>query len=271
MASCPLRERPYPAAAMIETMNRRKSYRKGPVLLRGTQIPSQTTDEGLLSPHDGTDWLHADPWRVMRIQTEFVAGFDALAELGPTISVFGSARTQPQEPAYALAEQIGAGLARAGYAVMTGGGPGMMEAANKGAHQAGGVAVGLGIELPQEQGMNDYVDLGVSFRYFFARKTMFIKYSDGFVVMPGGFGTLDELFEAVTLVQTRKVSSFPVVLVGRRFWSGLVDWLRTHLVEAGTISAQDVDLLQVVDDAQEAVRAVVTGAQHVHASMTGRG
>ena len=147
----------------------------------------------------------------------------------------------------------------------------MMEAANKGAHQAGGVAVGLGIELPQEQGMNDYVDLGVSFRYFFARKTMFIKYSDGFVVMPGGFGTLDELFEAVTLVQTRKVSSFPVVLVGRRFWSGLVDWLRTHLVEAGTISAQDVDLLQVVDDAQEAVRAVVTGAQHVHASMTGRG
>ena len=126
MASCPLRERPYPAAAMIETMNRRKSYRKGPVLLRGTQIPSQTTDEGLLSPHDGTDWLHADPWRVMRIQTEFVAGFDALAELGPTISVFGSARTQPQEPAYALAEQIGAGLARAGYAVMTGGGPGMM-------------------------------------------------------------------------------------------------------------------------------------------------
>ena len=252
-------------------MSTRESYRKGPVVLRGTQIPTQTTDARLLSSDADADWLHADPWRVMRIQAEFVEGFGALAELGSAISVFGSARTKPEDPTYRMAMEVGAGLARAGYAVITGGGPGMMEAANRGCHEAGGTSVGLGIELPHEQGMNEYVDLGVNFRYFFARKTMFVKYSDGFVVMPGGMGTLDELFEALTLVQTRKVSSFPVVLVGRRFWSGLVDWLRTHLVEAGTISAQDVDLLQVVDDAQEAVRAVVTGAQHVHASMTGRG
>ena len=188
------------------------------MLLRGDQIPTQTTDTRLLSGGNGADWLHKDPWRVMRIQAEFIEGFGALAELGPAISVFGSARTAPSDPHYALAEGIGAGIARAGYAVITGGGPGMMEAANKGAREAGGVSVGLGIELPREQGMNDYVDLGVHFRYFFARKTMFVKYSDGFVVMPGGFGTLDELFEALTLVQTRKVLGFPVVLVGSGFW-----------------------------------------------------
>ena len=249
----------------------KRVYQRGPVILRGRAIPKETSDTRLLSTPEEVDWLHEDPWRVMRIQAEFVEGFGALSELGPAISVFGSARIEENTAYWLQAYRIGELLAQHEHAVITGGGPGAMEAANKGAWDAGGTSVGLGIELPQEQGMNDYVDLGVSFRYFFARKTMFIKYSDGFVVMPGGFGTLDELFEAVTLVQTRKVSSFPVVLVGRRFWSGLVDWLRTHLVEAGTISAQDVDLLQVVDDAQEAVRAVVTGAQHVHASMTGRG
>ena len=214
-------------------MTTRETYRKGPVLLRGTQIPSQTTDAHLLSAAEDADWLHSDPWRVMRIQAEFVEGFGALAELGAAISVFGSARTRPDDPAYALAEGIGAGIARAGYAVITGGGPGMMEAANKGAHRAGGVSVGLGIELPHEQGMNDFVDLGINFRYFFARKTMFVKYSDGFVVMPGGFGTLDELFEALTLVQTGKVEGFPVVLVGREFWGGLLEWVRGALPGPG--------------------------------------
>ncbi|VEG27224.1 LOG family protein [Actinomyces howellii] len=243
----------------------RETYRKGPVLLRGTQIPEQTTDARLLDRRGDTDWLHSDPWRVLRIQSEFVEGFGALAELGPAISVFGSARTPASDPAYALAEQVGAGLARSGYAVMTGGGPGMMEAANKGAHEAGGVSVGLGIELPHEQGMNEYVDLGVNFRYFFARKTMFLKYSDGFVVMPGGLGTLDELFEALTLVQTQKVSSFPIVLVGTRFWEGLVSWIRSTLVDSGVISNGDPGLVHLVDTAEEAVSYVVGAAQRMRA------
>ena len=248
----------------------RETYRKGPVLLRGTQIPARTTDARLLDRRGDADWLHSDPWRVLRIQSEFVEGFGALAELGPAIGVFGSARTAA-DPAYALAERIGAGLASSGYSVITGGGPGMMEAANKGAHEAGGVSVGLGIELPLEQGMNDYVDLGINFRYFFARKTMFLKYSDGFVVMPGGMGTLDELFEAVTLVQTGKVSTFPIVLVGSAYWRGLVDWIRGTLVETGTISPGDVDLLPVVDTAQEAVDYVVDGARRLRAEEAVRG
>ncbi|MDO4242370.1 MAG: TIGR00730 family Rossman fold protein [Actinomyces sp.] len=243
----------------------RETYRKGPVLLRGTQIPEQTTDARLLDRRGETDWLHSDPWRVLRIQSEFVEGFGALAELGPAISVFGSARTPASDPAYTLAEQVGAGLARSGYAVITGGGPGMMEAANKGAHEAGGVSVGLGIELPHEQGMNDYVDLGVNFRYFFARKTMFLKYSDGFVVMPGGLGTLDELFEALTLVQTQKVSSFPIVLVGTAFWEGLISWIRSTLVDTGVISNGDPGLLHLVDTAEEAVSYVVGAAQQMRA------
>ncbi len=242
------------------TEHHRTTYRKGPVLLRGTQIPQETTDARLLDSRSDTDWLHKDPWRVMRIQAEFVEGFGALAELGPAISVFGSARTQAGTEAYRTARSIGAGLARRGYAVITGGGPGVMEAANLGAHEAGGVSVGLGIELPREQGMNDYVDLGVNFRYFFARKTMFVKYSDGFVVMPGGFGTMDELFESLTLVQTHKVLGFPVVLVGRQFWSGLTDWIRGTLVSQGLISPDDPDLFTVVDTAQEAVDLVVAGA-----------
>lgn len=247
-------------------MAMRDSYRKGPVLLRGTQIPEQTTDARLLGQRDGADWLHADPWRVLRIQAEFVEGFGALAELGPAISVFGSARTAQGSEGYATAERIGTGLARAGYAVITGGGPGVMEAANKGAHESGGVSVGLGIELPHEQGMNDFVDLGVNFRYFFARKTMFVKYSDGFVVMPGGFGTLDELFEALTLVQTRKILGFPVVLVGREFWGGLLGWIRASLLEAGTISPGDPDLITLVDTAEEAVDEVVRAARTLRAS-----
>ena len=229
-------------------------------MLRGTQIPVRTTDARLLDHRGDAEWLHADPWRVLRIQSEFVEGFGALAELGPAISVFGSARTAADDPAYALAQQIGAGLARSGYGVITGGGPGMMEAANKGAHDAGGVSVGLGIELPHEQGMNEYVDLGVNFRYFFARKTMFVKYSQGFIVMPGGFGTMDELFESATLVQTGKIRSFPLILVGTDYWSGLVDWIRSSMVEDGMISPDDVELLHVVDDPEEAVR-LATGTR----------
>ena len=231
-------------------------YRQGPVLLRRGQVPSSTSDQRLLSPSQDAAWLHADPWRVMRIQSEFVEGFGALAEVGPAVSVFGSARVKPGTPVYELGVAVGRGLVEKGYAVITGGGPGVMEAANRGASEAGGLSVGLGIELPFEQGMNDWVDLGVNFRYFFARKTCFVKYSQGFVVLPGGFGTFDELFEALTLVQTHKVIEFPIVLVGSEYWRGLLDWLRTTVAEAGTISVADLDLVQVVDDPDEAVRIV---------------
>ena len=237
--------------------DRRRSYQRGPVTLRGQRVPSTTTDQRLLDSHGSTDWLHADPWRVMRIQSEFVEGFGALAELGPAVSVFGSARLRADHPAYELAVQVGRGLAEAGYAVITGGGPGLMEAANKGALEAGGTSVGLGIELPFETGLNDYVDLGVNFRYFFARKTMFVKYARGFIVLPGGMGTLDELFEALTLVQTGKITSFPVVLIGTAYWAGLIDWLRATLIEHGTIAPEDVDRILVTDDVEQAVQFVV--------------
>jgi uncharacterized protein (TIGR00730 family) len=231
-------------------------YRKGPVLLRRGQIPATTSDQRLLSGGDGADWLHGDPWRVMRIQSEFVEGFGALAELGPAVSVFGSARTLPEHPDFALGVTVGRRLAEAGYAVITGGGPGIMSAANKGASEAGGLSVGLGIELPFEQGMNPWVDLGVNFRYFFARKTMFVKYAEGFIVLPGGFGTFDELFEALTLVQTHKVTEFPIVLVGSDYWQGMLDWLRGPVLERGMIREADLALLQLVDDPDEAVRIV---------------
>jgi uncharacterized protein (TIGR00730 family) len=235
---------------------RGRGYRKGPVLLRGTQIPGQTTDQRLLRGGEPADWVHADPWRVMRIQSEFVEGFGALAEVGPAVSVFGSARTKPDHPDFALAEDVGRRLVEHGYAVITGGGPGIMEAANKGAAEAGGVSVGLGIELPFEQGMNEFVNLGVNFRYFFARKTMFVKYAQGFIVMPGGFGTFDELFEALTLVQTHKVTGFPIALVGKDYWSGLLDWLRTAVLDRGMIGEADVELLHLTENAQDAVEYV---------------
>ena len=231
-------------------------YHTGPVTLRHGQVPPTTTDQRLLDERGPTDWVHTDPWRVLRIQSEFVEGFGALAELGPAVSVFGSARTMPDDAVYAMAEKVGAALVHAGYAVITGGGPGAMEAANKGARDAGGTSVGLGIELPFEQGLNRYVDLGVNFRYFFARKTMFVKYASGFIVLPGGFGTLDELFEAVTLVQTRKVTRFPIVLIGTSYWGGLLDWLRQTAADAGTISPADIDLLHLTDDVDEAVQIV---------------
>ena len=240
-------------------------HRQGPVILRGARIPDATADAALLSNERSSDWTHTDPWRVMRIQSEFVEGFGALADLPPSISIFGSARARPGDPSYETAREIARRLAAAGFGVIPGGGPGVMEAGNRGAREGDGLSVGLGIELPFEQGMNEYVDLGVNFRYFFARKTMFLKYSLGFVVMPGGFGTLDELFEAVTLVQTKKVSSFPIVLVGRGHWGGLDLWIRGTLRESGMIGEADADLLTVVDTAEEAIDAVRSGIHRLAA------
>ena len=248
---------------MVGTPEDFRSKRKGPTLLRGDQVEESTTDQRLLDSRGPSDWVHTDPWRVLRIQSEFVEGFGALAELGPAVSVFGSARTRPGTEFYELGCEVGRRLAQAGYAVITGGGPGAMEAANKGAHEAGGASVGLGIELPFEQGLNEHVNLGVNFRYFFARKTMFVKYAQGFIVLPGGFGTLDELFEAVTLVQTQKVTSFPIVLMGTDYWGGLFDWLRGTVLEAGTVSAKDVDLLHLTDDVDEAVRLVTEAEDQI--------
>ena len=228
-------------------------YHKGPVLMRGRQVPKSTTDQRLLDDRGKADWLHTDPWRVLRIQAEFVEGFGALAELGPAVSIFGSARTKPDSDGYAQGIELGRLVVEAGYAVITGGGPGAMEAANRGAREAGGTSVGLGIELPFEAGLNPYCDLGINFRYFFARKTMFVKYAQGFVVFPGGFGTIDELFEALTLVQTGKVTTFPIILVGSQYWSGLIDWLRATMALDGKISPADLDLIHLTDDPEEVV------------------
>ena len=246
------------ALPLVNGKDRRRSYQKGPVTLRGQRVPETTTDQRLLDSRGSTEWLHADPWRVMRIQSEFVEGFGALAELGPAVSVFGSARLGAGHPAYELGVQVGRRLVASGYAVITGGGPGLMEAANKGALEAGGSSVGLGIELPFETGLNDYVDLGVNFRYFFARKVMFLKYSRGFIVMPGGFGTLDELFEALTLVQTHKVTYFPIVLFGTSFWGPLLDWVRDGVLAEGYISEADLDLIHLTDDVDEVIRLATT-------------
>lgn len=207
----------------------------------------------LLAPHE-KGFTETDPWRVMRIQAEFVEGFDALADLGPAISIFGSARTQPHEPLYTQGIEVAKAIAEAGYNIITGGGPGLMEAANVGAVEGNRTSVGLGIELPFEAGLNEYLHIGINFRYFFARKTMFLKYARGFVVLPGGLGTLDELFEALTLIQTGKVIDFPVILVGQQFWGPLIDWMRTTLVGEGMISASDLDLFVVVETAEEVVR-----------------
>lgn len=236
-------------------MTNRESYRRGSVIMRGKQIPNDTADTALLQSRS------RDPWRVMRIQAEFVEGFGSLSDIINAVSVFGSARTKPGTKDYQTAEQIGRLIAERDFAVITGGGPGVMEAANKGAYEAGGVSVGLGIELPFEQGMNQWVDLGINFRYFFVRKVMFVRYARGFIVLPGGFGTLDELFEALTLVQTRKIEKFPIVLVDSEFWAPLMDWLRTSLVERGLVHPEDVDIVKVVDSAEEAVEAIWAGIE----------
>lgn len=230
----------------------------GPVLLRGPRSHvNTTTDQRLLDHRGPADWVHTDPWRVLRIQSEFVEGFGALAEVPRAVTVFGSARTQEGDPVYTQARAIAAGLAAAGFAVITGGGPGVMAAANRGACDADGYSIGLGIELPFEQVLNEWVDLGINFRYFFARKTMFVKYSQAFVCLPGGFGTLDELFEALTLVQTRKITQFPIVLFGTEYWRGLLDWLHSSVLAAGNIHEADLALLHCTDDVDEVVRLVL--------------
>jgi|SRR5689334_15209102 uncharacterized protein (TIGR00730 family) len=246
--------------------NRRRVRRQGPVTLRDKQVPATTADQRLLDRRGPSDWVHTDPWRVMRIQAEFVEGFGLLAELGAAVSIFGSARSQPGTAEYQLAEDIASGLVKADYAIITGGGPGIMEAANKGAAGAGGVSVGLGIELPLESGLNDYVNMGIEFRYFFVRKTVFVKYSQAFVVLPGGFGTMDELFEALTLVATGKITKFPIVLVGGAYWSGLLDWLKTTMLTEGKIGPEELALLHVADGADEVVK-IIKGA---HAGLSFR-
>jgi uncharacterized protein (TIGR00730 family) len=206
-----------------------------------------------------------DTWRVFKIMAEFVEGFERMARMGPSVSVFGSARTPPDDPYYAMGEAVGRRLVERGFAVITGGGPGIMEAANKGAQAAGGVSAGLNITLPHEQRANPYIDPQrlISFDFFFTRKTMFVKYAQGFIVLPGGFGTMDELFEALTLIQTGKTARFPVVLMGRAYWAGLVGWLREGMLGARNIADADLALFEITDDPAEAVEIVERYSQEV--------
>jgi uncharacterized protein (TIGR00730 family) len=238
--------------------NHRPERHRGPVTLRREAAAAGgTADQALLDSRGRPDWKVKDSWRTLRILSEFVEGFDTLSELPPAVSVFGSARAKSGSPECVMAEQLGAALARAEFAVITGGGPGVMEAANKGCAEAGGLSVGLGIELPFEQGINEWVDLGIDFRYFFARKTMFVKYAQAFVVLPGGLGTMDELFEALTLVQTGKVTRFPVVLMGVSYWSGLITWMRENMLVNGMVDEGDLDMMLVTDDVDEAVQHIL--------------
>lgn len=230
---------------------------RGPLLLRSEGEQGSTFDQRLLESGADHEWQHADPWRVLRIQGEFVAGFDALAKLPKAVTVFGSARTKPEDASYEMAEELGRKLAECAYAVITGGGPGIMEAANKGAHEGDGLSVGLGIELPHEQGLNKYVDLGLNFRYFFARKTMFLKYSQAFVCLPGGMGTMDEFFEVLCMVQTGKVTNYPIVLMGTEYWSGLLEWIKNTLAAGGYINEDDQELFLLTDDPDEAVAHII--------------
>ncbi|WP_411703143.1 TIGR00730 family Rossman fold protein [Corynebacterium sp. LaCa142] len=230
---------------------------RGPLLLRSEGEQGSTFDQRLLESGADHEWQHADPWRVLRIQGEFVAGFDALAKLPKAVTVFGSARTKPEDASYQMAEELGRKLAECAYAVITGGGPGIMEAANKGAHEGDGLSVGLGIELPHEQGLNEYVDLGLNFRYFFARKTMFLKYSQAFVCLPGGMGTMDEFFEVLCMVQTGKVTNYPIVLMGTEYWSGLLEWIKNTLAAGGYINEDDQELFLLTDDPDEAVAHII--------------
>lgn len=202
------------------------------------------------------DVYDQEPWRVFRIMAEFVEGFETMRRVAPAVSVFGSARTNPRSRAYRMGVEVGRLLAKAGFAVITGGGPGIMAAANKGAKEAGGTSVGLNIELPHEQKPNKYQDISLSFRYFFARKMMFVKYAQGFVILPGGYGTMDELFESLTLVQTQRVMPFPVVLMGSWYWKGLLEWLQNTMGREGMIDRKDLTLFTLTDDPKEAVRVI---------------
>jgi uncharacterized protein (TIGR00730 family) len=234
------------------------THRSGAVVHRGPAT-GQTEDRRLLmaEAQGEVGFQNTDTWRALRIMGEFVEGFDALAGIGPAVSVFGSARTARSDPMYRLARRMARRLAKAGFAVITGGGPGIMEAANRGAHEAGGVSIGCNIELPFEQGVNDYVSLAMEFRYFFVRKTMFMKYAEAFCIFPGGFGTLDELFEALTLIQTGKVDHFPVVLFGEEYWRPGITWLRNTMLAEGKISSADLTLFTITDDVDHAMNVIL--------------
>jgi uncharacterized protein (TIGR00730 family) len=223
-----------------------------------TFFPPVTEDEKLLqSGSSRDDFTRTDPWRVMRIMSEFIEGFDTLAHVQKGVTIFGSARTHPDDPQYKAAEEVARLLAEAGFAIITGAGPGIMEAANKGAKAGGGTSIGCNIELPFEQGANPYLDTLVNFRYFFVRKTMFIKYSNAFIIFPGGYGTLDEAFEALTLIQTGKIYQFPVVMFGRHYWAGLTRWIQSRVLGEAKISPGDLDLILLTDDPREAAHAVI--------------
>jgi uncharacterized protein (TIGR00730 family) len=247
-------------------MPRRKKEperRRGAVVVRGGgHARRRTEDQELLRPQPLPEFRATDTWRTLRILGEFVEGFDALADVGPAVSIFGSARVGRRNRYYAGARRTAAALGKEGFAIITGGGPGIMEAANRGARDAGVLSVGCNIELPFEQGLNEYVDLGMEFRYFFVRKTMFVKYAEGFVIFPGGFGTLDELFESLTLIQTGKVEHFPVVLFGKDYWGGLLQWIRDRPLFEEKISPEDLDLVTITDNPDEACRAIVESNAH---------
>ncbi|MBA3551361.1 MAG: TIGR00730 family Rossman fold protein [Actinobacteria bacterium] len=231
-------------------MTDRNRTRRGRITARAT---SGLTEDAVFLQHRDASFTGTDPWRALRILSEFVDGFDALATIPRAASVFGSARIDESDAMYEAARAVGRALAEAGFAVITGGGPGVMEAANRGCAEAGGLSIGCNIELPFEQGMNRYVDLGIDFRYFFVRKTMFVKYAEGFVVFPGGYGTLDELFEALTLIQTGKVQHFPLILFGSGYWTGLLEWLGTRPLTEGKILPEDLELFRITDDPAEVV------------------
>jgi len=241
---------------------REPEKRRGAVVVRGSATgDGRTEDQKLLRSHLLAGFQETDTWRTLRIMGEFVEGFDALADVGPAVSIFGSARVGRRNRYYTAARRLAAELVKQGFAIITGGGPGIMEAANRGAKEAGGLSIGANIELPFEQGLNEYVDLGMQFRYFFVRKVMFVKYAEGFVIFPGGFGTLDELFESLTLIQTGKVDHFPVVLYGTDYWEGMMRWIREKPLYEEKISPEDLDLLTVTSDIDEACEAI---AKHRH-------
>ena len=223
-------------------------------------------DRKLLDRPTRNEKLQSESWRVLRITSEFVAGFDHLADVYPAVSIFGSARTRLSNQYYGAAVRTAELIGKAGFAIITGGGPGIMEAANQGARKAGALSIGCNIELPFEQKINEYVDKAMTFRYFFVRKTMFIKYSEAFITFPGGFGTLDELMGAVTLIQTKKITNFPVILFGTDYWSGLIQWLRDQVLAANNITQQDIDSIRIVDE-PERVRDIVVEF-HDKAMMT---
>jgi len=239
-----------------------------------SNVPSTTEDERLLAAptaNERRSFTHSDPWRVLRIMGEFVEGFDTLHDVRNAVTIFGSARTKGDDPDFEKAVATAKLLAQEGFPVITGGGPGIMEAANRGAQEGNGLSIGCNIELPFEQHINPYVERAINFRYFFVRKTMFVKYSTAFVVFPGGFGTLDELFEALTLIQTGKVKHFPVVLMGRRYWAGLIDWLRDRVASEGKVATQDLELLHLTDDPADAVRWITKARERrtlAHAATT---